>query len=225
MGNVIRDHRGIDPRRLWLVLVAGLVGCPRPQDPALKGIDACRLRHSAGATQDPTNASDVCDGARLPDLSQLPAPLAGAGCTAMGTYQLGLGRKSLRYAICPAASTDCRCPVRRPDEPLACTTPLGRFVACFAADDFQSHAPFGFAHVLTSVCDACLGRALPPGMVMVTWHESEVCGPDSNTHDQAIQSAVPGSKPPPSGCSSGSAVGGQTGCKGGCMDQGPPPLP
>src|SRR4051812_8218791 len=97
MGNVIRDHRGIDPRRLWpgLALVAGLVGCPRPQDPALKQIDVCLLRHSAGATQDPTNASDVCDGARLPDLSQLPAPLVEAGCTAMGTYQLGLGRKSL----------------------------------------------------------------------------------------------------------------------------------
>jgi hypothetical protein len=197
--------------------------------------------HSPAASQKP-HAADVCDGSVKPDLSELPPPLAGAGCTKLGTYQLGLGHKSARYAICPAVSTDCRCPVRGPGELGACTTPLGRFVACFQGPDegpggVPNGRSYGYAHVVTSVCDACLGSSLPAGMVLVAWHEGDRCGDDSEVHDTRIQEETGATRPsppsgaPPTGAMSPQPFGGEpkptcdTGCYGGCMAQGAPPGP
>jgi hypothetical protein len=221
--------------------VAGAMSCrppslapspsPAPAPSPFPGSVACRVKHAAASSEDRAHASDVCDGAVLPDLSQLPPELAGAGCTTLGTYQLGLGHKSLRYAICAAASTDCACPIKA-GTPHACTTPLGRFVACHKGEDLAASGlplhPYGWAHVVTHVCDACLGNSVPAGMVIVAWHEAAVCAGDaggrdgSAGHDARIQAAVPGSTPAPHGTSGGSEACPQSGCVGGCMAPGQP---
>jgi hypothetical protein len=220
-----------------LVILVAAACPPRSpsQDPGIRGLGRCARVHSPGSTTCPRYASDVCDRIELPDLSQLPPDLAGAGCTKMGSYQLGLGHKPVRYAICPADSTGCVCPSRVGRVPLACT-PVARFLACFGAEDLkedgQGKATYGWAHVVTSVCDACLGSSLPAGMVLVVWHQAgEVCFKDSDVHTLNIEAAVPGSTLPPTQAASaacdsaptgGSGVCPQSGCQGGCMNPGQP---
>jgi hypothetical protein len=239
------DHRNVRlgpvVKQIACVLISvGLLGACRSGPAQLASRPAlCSLVHSPASSQ-VAHAGDVCDGTVLPDLSELPAPLAGAGCIKLGTYQLGLARKSLRYAVCPAVPTDCRCPVRSPAEPGVCTTPLGRFVACFQAPDDGPLAgrSYGYARVVTSVCDACLGSSLPPGMVLVSWHEQRYCEDDGQGHNDRIEQAT-GATPPlpppvgpsPTGGMSPQPLAGKpnptcdSGCYGGCMAQGPPPAP
>jgi hypothetical protein len=219
--------------------VAALTGCPpgppgSSQDTRKKLTGVCVTKNAVPASIDTepiagreAAAAKICDDIRIPDLSQLPPELAGAGCTTLGSYQLGYGHKSARYAICPAVSDlACDCPNAKVPPLHRCTTPLARFVACFKAPDLLDGQPtgrrYGWAHVATSVCDACLGSSLPSGMVLVAWHDVEHCfKEDSSAHDAAIARKAglsPPPPPPPPGPDSGPC----STCPGGCMAPGAP---
>jgi len=172
-------------------------------------------------------AENICDSRTL-DLSELPAEFVQAGCTTFGSYQLGISHASSRYAICPApvaaGPSSCDCPRHGVPRPHPCPSAVAEFVACYSAplikpDNTSSGLPYGWAHTRTSVCDACLGSALPVGMVLVVWADSQTCPNDSLDHDAAIArkahilTPVPPPPPPPGGPDPQPC----TGCYGGCM--------
>lgn len=200
----------------WSVLV-GLVltlgGCP-PQSPQHVVSAVCSQKHAPAQTSDPTHAGDVCDRFALDD-AMLPPQLAAAGCSSLASYQLGLGYKPFRYAICPVTELPpCTC-----NSPHVCSSPLAAFLACYHDDDIGTGRPYGWARILTDVCDACLGSGPPAGKKVVAWHQGDVCGDDATKHEQAIKTAVPNATDPP--VSSGGRCDAQS-CPGGCMISGAP---
>jgi hypothetical protein len=173
-------------------------------------------------------AEGVCDNIRFSDLSQLPPELAGAGCTASGSYQLGLGQKPARYAICAAANGTCAAP--KGTARLPCNPSINKFVTAYQNEG----GTYDFAHTVTSVCDACLGNLALTSTVMVVWHENAHCFDDNRAHNATIEQETgalppqpqvmsaqpaPAQPPPPGGSGSCSPL---TTCAGGCMAPGAP---
>jgi hypothetical protein len=171
-------------------------------------------------------AEAVCDNIRFADLSQLPPELASAGCTASGSYQLGLGQKPARYAICAATNGTCAAP--KGTGRIPCNPTINKFVTRYQGEG----GTYDFAHTVTSVCDACLTLALTSS-VMVVWHENAYCFDDNTRHNTTIEqetgasppreqpAAQPASAqpPPPGGSGSCNPL---TTCAGGCMGPGAP---
>lgn len=210
----------------WMAcLVVAVAACPQPAPQRLPVQATCIVEHSPQSTQDKATAGDVCDRFTVDDAA-LPPQLASAGCTSLASYQLGLGYKPFRYAMCPAFERPCSC-----DDRHVCASPVAHFLACYANEDMdplKPHLPYGWAKVLGSPCDACFGAAGPPaGKIIVAWHEGATCLDDNAKHEAAIKAAVPGATDPKtSGGGGGSGTcRPNSGCPGGCMNPGSPYAP
>ena len=207
------------------MIAVGCSSAPEAPDGAsasapLDLVALCGYVHSlASAGTPPSATADVCAGTRTTDLSQLPPALAGAGCTTLGTYQLGQLEKSARYAFCPSHWGVHYDPLRHMYLPNVDNPVVTAFVAAYhAADDDDPNRPYGYASTATSMCDACL-MGLPSGMQFVFWHQQSVCFGDSQNLDAVLATELPPiSNPAPRGvCQPG------TTCVGGCMVRGAPP--